>query len=150
MKTLRLLTAAALGAVLALAAGEARAQEILSRAPSVDARNVSINPTRLSAAGGAVNVRARIVKGKGVVIQSVLALARLPGRPPNEGPMQARGGGVYSGVVTVPQNSSRSAVFADILVRVVTNRGTRTKKVGRVRLNAFDGDPTSPPAPPPI
>lgn len=146
-----LLIAGITGAALLTLVGGSRQPLEAAPRPSVTIGRAFISPKRLRSSGGPVSVRLKVT-ARNATISAVRGQAKLA-RSLGSGAvtnLTDAGGGNYTGSIQVPGNSTTRNVTASLYVTVTYSGGTKTKRIGRVIVEKFDGDPTTPPAPPNI
>jgi len=148
----RSFVAAALASVALITAGvtlSGRTAEAAPRKPTIGAATLS--PSRLSGAGGTVNVRV-LIKPNSATVGSVSASSKLAGTTPSaSSTLLSTDGRYYTGSVRIARNPRTKAATADVFVEVQSSRGVVRKRVGRVKLDKGGTvDDNTPPPPPNI
>lgn len=117
------------------------------RRPSIGAATLS--PSRLSGAGGTVNVRV-LIKSNSATLGSVTASSTMAGASPSaSSTLLSSDGRYYNGSVRIAANPRRKRATADVFVEVQSSAGRVRKRVGRVKLDKGGTIDDSTPPPPP-
>lgn len=150
-------TLAALGlAALALSVSTAReAAQAAPRAPrpSVAIGAARFTPKKLTAQGGNIEIlRVPVTPRGGATVNAVRAYTEFVsgGGAGSKSTLSSVLPKVYRGAVAVPGNTKTTKVTVNVVIEADTSLGILKKNVGRITMDAFKGDPNSPPPPPPI
>lgn len=119
------------------------------RRPTIGAARLT--PSRLSGAGGTVNVRV-LIKANNATLGSVTANSTMAGASPSaSSTLLSTDGRYYNGSVRIAANPRNKSATADVFVVVQSSAGQVRKRVGRVKLDKGGTvDDNTPPPPPDI
>ena len=150
----RPLVAAALIAAVILPmglAGPAMAKKKKPKGPNVSFGSITLTPKTVPGNAAKINVGVTVTPTGGATVSSVTLRVLRGSTPAASSGLSPAGTNRWGKTnVSLPANCSGQTVNVDVYADASTNVGTKSQKLGTVKITSSVLDPNSPPPPPPI